>query len=72
MTARYFKYVGTPVLTRGDYGVGVVGGHTTERDPDYITVFDPDFGDSVWISIDAGLASGEWIETSFEEWTEIH
>ena len=22
MTARYFKYVGTPVLTRGDYGVG--------------------------------------------------
>jgi len=62
--ARFFKYVGEPILTRGDFGVAVIGGHNTDADPEAISVFDPDYGDSIWISIEAGLASGEWVEVA--------
>ena len=40
---RFFEYVGDAVLTRGDYGVAVSGGH--DDGDGYIRVFDPDFGD---------------------------
>lgn len=65
---RYFKYTGEPRLTRGNYGVNLVGGHNTVADPMAISVFDPEFGDSVWISIEAGLSSGDWIEITNEEY----
>lgn len=61
-TQRRFKYVGESILTRGDNGVNVDGGYNTEDAPEYISVFDPDFGDSVWISIYTGLSSGDWVE----------
>ena len=63
-TERTFKYVGPPRLTRGDYGVNVSGGHNSPDDPEAIFVFDPDFGDACWISIEAGLASGDWQESN--------
>ena len=53
--------------TRGEYGVGVSGGHNTPESPEHISVFDPDFGDQIWISIKAGLASGDWIEVKDED-----
>jgi len=63
---RFFRYNGPPVLTRGEYGVAVVGGHTTEDNPELISVFDPDFGDQGWISVVAGQA-GDWEEITEEE-----
>ena len=68
MSARYFEYVGEYVGTRGDYGVGVRGGHNTDDAPDHISVFDPDFGDAVWIDLDTGIESGDWIEIAENEW----
>ena len=61
---RTFKYTGAPALTRGDYGVNVAGGHNTANDPESILVFDPDCGDSCWISIEAGLECGDGLETT--------
>jgi hypothetical protein len=58
---RRFKFLGD-ALTRGDYGVGIRGGHNTPDDPDAIFTFDPDFGDQLMGSIESCLASGEWIE----------
>ncbi len=66
-TMRFFKYTGPDMLTRGDYGVSIRGGHSAADDPGALAVFDPDFGDFVWSSIDAALESGEWIEISGEE-----
>ena len=62
MKIRKFQYTGNPVLTRGDYGVAVTGGHTVPDDPGGMYVFDPDFGDDCWGSVDACLASGDWKE----------
>lgn len=60
---RTFKYVGTEgMLTRGDYGVRVEGGHNTPEAPAHISTFDPDFGDQIIGSISTLLASGEWEE----------
>ena len=66
MAKRFFEYVGKPMLTRGDYGVTVSGGHTGE-DPEMIYTFDPDYGDMGVISVEAGLESGDWIEITAEE-----
>lgn len=66
MRQRFFKYTRT-AMTRGEYGVGVIGGHNTADDPKAISVFDPDFGDEVWIEINAGITSGDWIEITKEE-----
>ena len=65
---RFFKYVGEPVRTRGDYGISLVGGHSTTDAPDYISIFDPDIGVQVWISIDVGLGVGDWVEITQSEW----
>lgn len=55
------RYVGSEdILTRGDAGVSVRGAHTLPEDPEGIYVFDPDFGDQLWGSLDAALASGDW------------
>ena len=67
MEPRYFKYSGEPMLTRGDYGVGLRGGHTTADDPDLISVFDPDTGETGWISVEAGVMSGDWVEVTAKE-----
>jgi hypothetical protein len=64
---RYFRYVGAPLLTRGDYGVGIRGGHSSDDGTDICT-FDPDFGDRHVIGIEEGLSSGDWVEVSKEEW----
>lgn len=64
MKTRYFKYIGSPQMTRGEFGVTVTGGHTTNEDPELISVFDPDFGDMGWIGVEAGLAEGDWVEIS--------
>ena len=71
MKAKYFEYLGEPVLTRGDYGVRVRGGHNTKDSPDHISVFDPDFGDFVWVSVKSGLASGNWREITRQEWESL-
>ena len=52
MVERKYRYVGEPMLTRGDYGVSVEGGHTREDDPDGIYVHDPDFGEFVWCRVE--------------------
>lgn len=62
---RYFKYLGQETHTRGEYGETVCGGHETEGG--MISVFDSAFGDEEWISIEAGLASGEWVEITAQE-----
>jgi len=67
-SARYFEYVGPNVGTRGEFGVSVSGGHNTHDAPDYISVFDPDYGNSLWISIETGLKSGDWKEVTKKEW----
>ena len=67
--AGYFRYVGEPTLTRGNYGVAVRGGHQNEDG--MIAVFDPDYGDREWISVEAGLASGDWVPCSAEEWAAL-
>ena len=64
---RFFKYTGPDMLTRGDYGVSIRGGHSANDDPLALAVYDPDFGDFVWSSIDAALESGEWVEITGEE-----
>jgi hypothetical protein len=69
--ARYFKYMGPCTGTRGEYGVAVRGGHNTDDAPGHISVFDTDYGDSIWISIETGLSSGEWIEITPEEWANL-
>ena len=66
---RFFKYVGEPTLTRGDYGIGVRGGHTNEYG--MICVFDPDYGDRQWIDADAGVECGDWKEISEAEWANL-
>ena len=71
MEKRFFEYTGPSALTRGDYGVYVVGGHNMPEDAGSIFVFDPDFGEAPWISIEAGLKSGEWVEISEEEHTKL-
>lgn len=60
-----------PLLTRGEYGESIRGGHTPDDDPDAIAVFDSTFGDQTWISVEAGLASGEWVEITEEEWRKL-
>ena len=49
-------------LTRGQHGVRIDGGHNTDEAPDHISVFDPDFGDTVYASIERCLADGDWEE----------
>lgn len=71
MTTRFFKYTGPDMLTRGDYGVSIRGGHSVSDDPGALAVFDPDFGDFVWSSIDAAIESGEWVEISGEEYAKL-
>ncbi len=41
---KYYKYIGEPILTRGDYGVSVCCGRSYD-DGATIVVFDSDFGD---------------------------
>jgi hypothetical protein len=67
-TERFFKYIGPACLTRGDFGVNVRGGHSAQDDPEALAIFDPDYGDRVWSSIEAALASGEWVEVTRAEW----
>ena len=57
---RQFRYVGEPMMTRGDYGVRIDGGHESEEDPGFISVFDPDFGDMVW----AFIGAKDWEEVT--------
>lgn len=64
---RFFRYVGPEMLTRGDYGVRVVGGHSHPDDRGGIYIFDPDFGDQFWINANVGIKSGEWVEITAEE-----
>ena len=59
---RTFVFLGSPELTRGEYGVVIVGGHNTPDDPDCVFTFDPDYGDQLVGSIDDCLESGEWEE----------
>jgi len=65
---RFFEYVGEPMLTRGDYGVNISGGHTGtgQQDSGLIYTFDPDFGDMGMISVESGLESGDWVEIDGE------
>lgn len=65
---RYFEYTGPSEGTRGEYGVNISGGHTTADDPEGISVFDPDFGDMPWGSVESGLESGDWVEIPLDEW----
>ena len=62
MTIRNFRYVGQPMLTRGDYGVAISGGHTTADDPDGIYTHDPDFGDQFMCTVVNGLDCDDWVE----------
>ena len=63
MATRNFEYIGEPQLTRGNYGVNISGGHTTDEDPNGIYIFDPDFGEMlIEGNIAAALASGDWRE----------
>ena len=55
---RFWRYVGEPCLTRGDYGVSVSGGHTPADDPGGIYVFDPDCGDMAVCTIEQAAANG--------------
>jgi len=55
---RIYDYVGAPVLTRGEYGVNVSGGHTRPDDPESVYVTDPDFGDLRWCSAAEAEANG--------------
>ena len=64
---RFFRYTGPDMLTRGEYGISIRGGHSAGDDPDALAIFDPDFGDFVWSSIDAAIESGEWVEINGEE-----
>lgn len=68
---RYFQYVGSPTLTRRDYGMTLRGGHTAMDDDGAIAVFDPDCGEMTIISIDAGIESGDWIEISAEQHSDL-
>lgn len=67
MKQRFFRYIGPETLTRGNYGEGVRGGHTTDDDPNAISVFDSTFGDNRWTSVEAGIECGEWVEITQEE-----
>jgi len=62
---RTFKYTGKPVMTRGEYGVRISGGHEDPANQGWISVFDPDFGDMIW----AFIGSKNWEETTEEELT---
>ena len=67
MKRRFFKYIDPDVaMTRGDFGVQVVGGHNSPDDPEAVWVFDPDFGDTVVCSIEYALGAG-WVEITQEE-----
>lgn len=66
---RRFKYVGPSVLTRGQHGVFVEGAHNTEGDAGGLYVHDPDVGDMEWGSVEAALASGDWVELN--PWEEL-
>ncbi len=59
---RKFRYTGPDTGTRGEYGIRLESGETRSEDPEAIWVWDPDFGWSVWASVEAGLRSGEWKE----------
>jgi len=61
-TERKFEYKGPPVLTRGDYGEDVRRGFNTLEDDLAIFVFDCTVGEMCWISIEAGLECGDWVE----------
>jgi len=66
--ATHYAYVGEPMLTRGDYGVAVRGGHRYDKDDPHIYAFDPDVGDVVvgyWDDID------NWVPVPIEEWNRL-
>lgn len=54
-----------------DEGAGRNTQALTDNSPanwsEHISVFDPDFGDSVWIHAETGLQSGDWEEISEKE-----
>jgi hypothetical protein len=57
MKVRVYRYIGND-LTRGQYGVRVSGGHTRLDDPSTVYVFDPDFGDLPFCSVDTAEQNG--------------
>lgn len=69
MAMRYFKYNGPATNTRGEHGECVRGGHETAGG--MISVFDSAFGDQEWITIDAGLKSGEWTEITKSQYDKL-
>ncbi len=64
---RYFEYRGPEMMTRGNYGVGVRGGHSRGIDG-CIYAFDPDYGEMAMARIEEALESGDWVEITQEEW----
>ena len=64
---RQYRYVGHPVLTRGNYGVNVTGAHTRSDDPDHLYVLDPDCGDQLWCTVASATACGFVPEHDAEE-----
>lgn len=62
-----YEYIGEEVMTRGEFGVRVRGGHSRPEDPSGIYVTDPDFGDMYFGSI----PDPDFVEIGQEERTEF-
>lgn len=55
---RFWRYVGEPCLTRGEYGVRISGGHSPAEDDGAIYVFDPDTGDRMFCTVKRAAQNG--------------
>jgi len=66
---RYFRYVGHPVLTRGEHGVSVVAAHT--HGDGLLWVWDPDCGEQIWGTLEHVLQSPDWEEIDYEMWVAL-
>ena len=56
-----FQYIGSDILTRGDFGEGVRFGYELDGDG-MIHVWDSTYGWFTWISIEDGINCGDWID----------
>lgn len=56
--ATVYRYVGEPMLTRGEYGERIEYAHTRIDDPEGIYIFDATFGDFYYCDVDQARERG--------------